>query len=524
MSAMLVASPLLTVFLVVALGAVVGAINFGPLRFGAAGALFVGLFVGAMLPESAHGLDMVKTLGLALFVYMAGLSAGHTFFRDLKTHAKFLTISVGILIATAVAVVFAGESMGLSRSLTLGLYAGALTTTPAMAATTTGEGAKAAAETGVGYALAYPIGVIIAIALVALIVNRDWPGKGDQPPQNDKVIRAITVAVKHEIPVREVPGFAEDELLMSYLRRGKVTRVVAPGETLFPGDLIVFVGDDEALAAAVKVTGEELDEHLADDRSEVEVQRLVISNPELAGRTVASMNLAGKFGAVVTRVRRGDTELLAVADLELELGDAVVAVARRKELDALTRYFGDSQLKISQVGAIPIGIGMVLGLGLGLIHFPLPGGSFTMGSAAGPLIVGILLGALGRTGPLVWVPPQAAGLVIRQIGLLLFLSTIGLISGPAFAEQAVTMTGVKVGILGAGVVLMVSLGVMLTGWLMGHSAQRTAGWIAGVIGQPAILSYAQSRSDDDRIENAYMALFALGMVVKILITQIASVL
>ncbi|WP_182353949.1 TrkA C-terminal domain-containing protein [Flaviflexus huanghaiensis] len=514
---LLSASPLLTIFIVVALGAALGAIPFGPLRLGAAGALFVGLAIGAFVPDVGATLGLLQSLGLALFVYMVGLSAGQTFFADLKRQAPLMMWAAIILILAAAGAIVLGRVLGLEVDMVTGIFAGSLTSTPALAA------ANAATSSGlpsVGYAIGYPVGVILAILVVAWIVGKDWPGRKDVGSLAGEDIDAVSVVVKNPMPVRTVKGFADQELRMSYLRRHGRTRVISPGEELVAGDEVLFVGTAPVVAAAVEQVGERIPEHLAHDRAQVDFRHFVVSNDDLAGRTIAELNFAARFGGVVTRVSRGDLEMLARDDLILELGDRALAVVPRESLDEVASFFGDSVRGVSSFSALSVGVGMALGLLVGMVEIALPGDAqFSLGAAAGPLVVGMVLGALHRTGPLVWQVPQAANLTIRQLGLLIFLAAVGITAGPAFMETAFTRVGALSVVVGAVVVLIASLGMAAAGRLSGLSVPRTAGAIAGMIGQPAILSYATSRRDDERIEAGYAALFALSIIVKILLVH-----
>lgn len=509
-------SPLLTVFLVVALGGILGIIPFGGLRFGAAGALFVGLFIGNFVPDLGSQLGLVQNLGLALFVYMVGLSAGQTFFRDIKRHYKIMLASVVAIAAGALAAFLAGNLAGLDNELSIGVFTGSLTNTPALAAATTVLGGSA--QPGVGYSLGYPMGVTVGIIMVAMIVSRRWPERNDTPSMAGKSLTAVTAVVNKEIPLREVPGWAGQAIRVSYLRRGGKVRVVSPGEELEPDDEIVVVGMEDAVQRAVEAIGIAQPEHLADDRSRVDFRSFVISSKELAGQTVAELNLAGRFGAVVTRIRRGDLELLAVDYETLDLGDRLMVSFPRSEYEELDKFFGNSEQTVGQVDAVGLGLGMVLGLLLGAVEVSLPGGtSFSLGSSAGPLIMGMILGYLRRTGPLIWQLPLAANHSIRQLGLLLFLAAVGIASGPAFAKTAFSATGGKALIVGLLVAALVLAITAVAGRLLGVSAQRTAGTMAGVLGQPAILAFAASRENDERIDSGYAAVFAFGMIAKILL-------
>lgn len=515
---LLASSPLLAIMVVVALGAAVGMIPFGPIRFGAAGALFVGLAVGALAPDAGQGLGLVQQLGLGLFVYMVGLAAGETFFADLRKQLPLMMLGLGTAaLAFGVAVVV-GLGLGLDAGFITGTFAGALTSTPALAAATAATGSPNAA---VGYSIGYPLGVVLAIVAVGLVVGRRWSDARDPRSAAAEGIVATSAHVDRDTPLRAVPGWTDETIKMSYLVRDGHTRVLAPGEHLQAGDHVLVVGAPAAVAAAVEHLGHPLDGRLTSDREDVDFRRFVVSNPAVAGRTVAQLNLPSRFGGVLTRVLRGDADLLARDDLVLQPGDRVLAVVPRSEMDAVARHLGDSERKVSEVDALALGLGLSLGLLVGVVTIPLGGDvRFSLGAAAGPLVVGMVLGALHRTGPLTWDLPLSANLTIRQLGLLLFLAAVGLASGPAFAAAAFTETGVRAGLLGVAVLAASAAVFALGGCLLGLSAPRTAGALAGFVGQPAVLTFATARLDDDRIEAGYAALFALGIIVKILLVQV----
>ncbi len=519
---LLTGSPLLTILVVVALGAAVGVIPFGPLRFGAAGALFVGLAIGAWEPALGEGLGLVSSLGLALFVYTVGIAAGETFFADLRKQLPLMGLGIVIIAVVTVLAVVMGTALGLESPLIAGVLAGALTSTPALAAATAATGSPDAA---VGYSLGYPVGVVLAIIAVAIVVTRRWPGAKDSAPPSAEGLVAESVHVERAAPLRDVPGWIDETIKMSYLIRDGHTRVLSPGEDVQPGDQVLVIGEPDAVNEAMSFLGHRMERELTSDRDAVDFKRLVVSSPAIAGRSVAELNLPSRYGGVLTRVRRGDTDILARDDLVLQLGDRVLAVAPQGELGALTTYLGDSERRVSEVDALGLGLGMVLGLLLGAISLPLPGGGdFSLGPAAGPLIVGMVLGAVHRSGPLIWQIPLSVNLTIRQLGLLLFLATVGLASGPLFAEQAVTSTGLRAGALAAVIVGVSAVAFLGGARLLGLSAQRAAGGFSGYIGQPAILSFATGRVSDERIDAGYAALFALGIIAKIVAVQVIGAL
>ena len=521
MASLFASSPLLALFVVVALGAAIGAIRIGPLRFGAAGALFVGLVVSALHPEvvSTH-MSIVQPMGLAFFVYCVGISAGATFFQDLRKQTNLLALTTVVCVVGALIALVGGRLLGLSSGLTSGLFTGALTAAPALDTATRLTGDPNAA---VGYAFGYPVGVIGGILIVTITVTRKWVGPKDTPSLAGASLEAVTIHVSKHINTRDIEAWRDQRVRLSYLRRDGRTRVTAPGEDLLPGDHVVMVGDPESIKETAPLVGEILDHNLEDDRSDLAFERIVVSNPDVAGRSVSELNVTKRFGAVITRVRRGDLDLLARDDLDLQLGDHVAVVVPTDELDDIAEWLGDSERRVAEVDGMAFGIGLVLGLLLGIVSFPLPGGQgFQLGAAAGPLIVGMLLGALRRTGPLVWTLPAAANLTIRQIGLMLFLAALGLNAGPQFASLLGSPEGWRAALLAAVMVVVCCVIQALGAKFIGLSSARAAGGIAGFLGQPAVLQAADARVTDERIEAAYATLFAFAIIVKILLLPVIT--
>lgn len=512
------AHPLLVVMIVLALGGLFGQIPFGPLRFGAAGALFMGLLVGAVDPRFGQGLDGVKALGIVLFCYTVGLAAGNTFLSDLRRQWSLMVAGVVGLVAMAGAGVGLASVLGLSPAHVAGAYAGVLTS-PAIDAALAATGASH--DTLVGYALAYPTGVVVALLVMSVMVGRRWPARRDTPSLAEAGLTARSVRVERDIAVGDIPGWAEERVKLSYLERDGEMRVTRASDVLRAGDRVLVVGNLERIEEAASALGHlSAADPLTADRREVDFRRFLVSNPSLVGRTVEQLNMSGRLHGIVTRVRRGDLDLLARDDLVLHPGDRVLAVVPRGRMAEAADFFGDSERHVSQVDAFTFGLGATLGLLVGLISITLPGGvRFSLGTAAGPLVVGMVLGALHRTGPFRWDLPLAVNATLRQIGLMVFLACVGLASGPAFLTQAATPTGVGIVVMSAVSLLLGAVVMFGAARWIDLSAQRASGAFAGFVGQPAILAYADARVNDERIGSAYGALFALGTIVKILLVQ-----
>ena len=520
----LAGAPLLTLFLVMAFGTVVGRLRFGPVRFGAAGALFVGLAVGALDPALGEGFAVYQNLGLALFVYMIGLAAGNRFFRDLRTQYP-LMIAASILLALfATGTMMLGRAFGLSPELTAGTFTGTLTSTPALAAATRASGGSTIPA--VGYAIAYPLGVLMPMIMLSILLTtpglrRAFTSRRDQGRPRGQHIRDRSVLVHDTIALADIPGYAEGTVTASYLLRRGHMAVVRRDTILHEGDHVLLIGFPEALQRAIDAIGEPSRRRLTYDRTDVDYRRILVSSAHLAGRMIQDTRITSRYGGVVTRVRRGDEDMIATPTTRIELGDRVRVVAPRENIEAISAYLGDSEKRINDVDFLALGLGLSLGLAIGLITIPLGDSvSFALGSAAGPLVVGLIFGRVEHTGALLWTVPRPVNLTIRQLGLTLFLAAVGVASGPAFAEHAFTFEGLKViAVAVLSLVLFLPL-IPVAGALLQISVERTAGAVAAFVGQSVILVHAMNITDDERVSSGYAAVYALSIVVKLLLVQV----
>lgn len=513
---LLAENQVLTVFLVVGAGTLFGLIPFGPVRFGAAGALFVGLALSAVDPRLSEGLELVKTVGLVLFVYTVGLAAGPTLIRTFRAQAMLMAGGAAVLLVVTVTTALVGGGLlGIGGGLLGGVFAGVGTSTPTLAAATSAAGTD---DPAVGYALTYAIGVVAGILAVHVEMSRQGTDH-DGPAATEGLVDRTIVATRRA-RLSDVPGAGDGAVRFSFLRHGTDTEVAEERTVVEPDDRVVVIGTQAAVDAATAWLGASAHDHLAHDRREVDYRRILLSNPDLAGRTVAELAFPDRFGGVVSRIRRGDLDLLARDDVHVQLGDRLRVVVPREEMEEASRYLGDAERKVSEVDAISLAFGLTLGFLLGLITVPLGSLRLSLGVAAGPLVAGIVLGWLERTGPIVWSLPTGASLTLRQIGLLLFLATVGLSSGPALASSLADPTGVQIILLG---VLVAVAGLILVSLLSRRYAMSPAhggGLIAGFVGNPSLLAFANSKALDERINDGYATLFVSGQIVKVILVQV----
>lgn len=539
---LLAREPLLLLFVVAGLGYLIGRVKVQGASLGVAAVLFVGLAFGALSPDLRLP-DVVFQMGLVVFVYTIGVSSGPAFFASLRSGGLRDNLFVVAMLVFAAVVLAVGHLVVRpDPAISAGVYAGSLTNTPALASLVDAVSRAApealretmAALPVVGYSVAYPMGVlgpILAIFAAQRLWRIDYRADAkrvrgvhlaEQELYNQTVL--VTRPEATGIPVAQLVAQHGWEVVFSRRKRGDEITLVTGDTTLTLGDLVSVVGTPEAVDAVVQALGAPppSGEQLAYDRSAYDYRRIFVSNEALAGRRLGDLNLTQRYGALVTRVRRGDADFLARGDTVLELGDRVRVVAPREQMKALSELFGDSYKHLSEINLLSFGLGVSLGLLVGLVPIPLPGGIvLKLGLAGGPLVVGLILGALRRTGPVLWTLPYGANLTLRQVGLILLLGGIGVNSGRTFVETLGQGGGVQLFLMGAAVSVATAAVALVIGYKVFKMPFAVlTGLVAGLHTQPAVFGFAIEQSENELPNVGYALAFPVATIAKIIIAQV----
>ncbi|QSV45907.1 aspartate:alanine exchanger family transporter [Geobacter benzoatilyticus] len=536
----LIANPLLLLFTVAAIGYPLGRLKFRGSSLGVAAVLFVGLGVGALHPELKLP-EIVYVLGLALFVYTIGLASGPAFVASLRQEGVRNNLLILCVLAFATMLTVAAQRfLALPATITVGLFAGSLTNTPALAGAL--ETIKhlapqnlmeqLLAEPVVGYSIAYPMGVmgvVLAISLVQKLWRIDYAEEAKQfkiagvatEALRSKTIR-VTWPQAGRQTVVELSRQQKWDVVFGRIKRNGEYLLTGPQVRLQPGDLLLAVGTGAELQRVAEVLGEVSEEEITADRSEFDYRRIFVSNPRVAGRRLGSLDLFERFGATVTRVRRGDDDFLPHDDMVLELGDRVRVVTSRERMGEVTALFGDSYRAVSEVDILTFSLGLALGLLLGIVPIPLPGGvTLKLGFAGGPLIVALVLGTIGRSGGMIWSLPYSANMTLRQIGLVLFLAGIGTRAGYGFVSTLADGGGFTIFAAGAVVTFTAALATLFIGHrLLKIPMGILIGMVAGLQTQPAVLGYALEQTGNDLPNIGYASVYPVATIGKIVAVQV----
>jgi putative transport protein len=521
LKALLEQSPIMALFLAIAVGYALGEIDIKGLSFGVGAVLFVGLAIGAFAPKSVPP-PLLGSLGLVMFLYGIGIQYGKQFFAGLTGPAGrkanlIALISILASLGTAVLIV---KVFHIKMDYVAGLFSGALTCTPALQAALEIAGNN---DPAVGYSVAYPFGIIVSILgiYVAALVFKP---KVEIPSK--KTLELVELVIRNPAVIgkrlEEVETMLPSEIEVAAVRRQHVTQIASLDTILEAGDSVLVVGkNEEAVTKAKDLLGEMGPQNILHDRENFEYIRVYASKRSVVGSRLSDLDMPAEAPCRIVNIRRGDAHIVPDPDLILEFGDHVGLFAELKHAPVLRSYFGDSIKGTTEFSYISIGIGMVLGVILGLIPVTVPGiGKLSLGIAAGPLIVSLILGKLGRTGGIVWTMPVTANLTLRNFGLTIFLAQVGISSG----KSLMASIG-DIGILFVCAAALIIFVMVLIIFVVGYKIMRIPfddilGILAGAVGNPAILAYGVKTVPTERPDINYAMIYPVGLILKVILISL----
>jgi putative transport protein len=534
-----VALTVLVLSIVAACGLALGSIKIRGLHLGIGGVLFAGLAMGRWIGHDAFDaeiLDFARDFGLILFVYTIGVQVGPGFLASLRKQglplnsAAFAVVLLGVLLTIGVS-----RIGGIEMRHAVGLFSGGTTNTPSLAAAQqalTEVKNVDATGTVAAYAIAYPfgvIGIIVIMVLVRVIFRVDVKSEVEALMREEGEATAlITRALEVTNPnldglqVRRVPGLGGEVFISRVMHANEIK--VAGGETVVHmGDVLLAVGPAAKLDAVQLVIGRRSNVDLTTVPSGITARRLLVTRSEALGKTVAELNLQHRYGVTITRIRRGDVELPPGPAVRLQFADTAMAVGEESAVKQVASELGDSLRRLNHPQVIPIFVGIALGVILGSVPFRLPGmpAAVKLGMAGGPLIVAIVLSRLGHVGPLVWHLPVSANFALREMGIVLFLASMGVKSGGQFFDTLLHGPGLYWMACGALITALPLIVVALFARVVMKMNYTTlCGLLAGSMTDPPALQFAGSITGSDAPSISYAAVYPLVMVLRVVAAQI----
>ena len=528
----------------IALGTLLGKVNLGGITLGVTWILFVGIAFGHFhMGIDPKVLGFVKEFGLILFIYSVGMQVGPGFFSSLKQNGlKLNALSLGVILIGILVTCLLAVASGTSLITLTGVMAGAVTNTPALgSAQQTYLDTMGANDPSIalGYAVAYPLGVIgLILALILLRkVFRVDPVQEDERLHREHVIEThdpdrITVVITNPQlegkRVYEVARLLNRNFVVSRILKQGATPTLADAQTVLSvGDKVFFVSDPRDTEAVVTFLGQQIEmpQEVWDEQSrdtELVSRRILVTRNSINGKQLGSLQLRKNFRVNVTRVNRSGVDLLAAPSLELLLGDRLTVVGSESDIAEVAGLLGNSQKRLREPNIIPMFIGILFGVLVGMIPFhisgiPLP---VKLGLAGGPLIVAILLSRFGARFHLVTYTTISASLMLREIGISLFLAAVGLSAGPEFVSTLAN--GGLVWVWYGFLITVIPLLVMglLGRWVFKFNYFALMGTLAGSMTNPIALSFVTSSSPNDIPAVSYSTVYPLTMFLRVVSAQI----
>ncbi|VTM24768.1 putative transporter [Stutzerimonas stutzeri] len=535
--------------LVAVIGLWIGHWKIKGVGLGIGGVLFGGIIVAHFTNQygialDSHTLHFIQEFGLILFVYTIGIQVGPGFFASLrKSGLKLNGLAILIVVLGSVSVVVLTKAIGVPLDIALGIYSGAITNTPSLGAgqqILTELGLSHATSTmGMAYAMAYPFGIcgiLLVMWLIRLFFNikiDEEANRFNQESGYDKEsLHTISVKVTNYnldgLGLLEIPGFEEEDVVCSRLKRGENVIVPKADTEIHLDDVLHLVGDDHALRKMRLVIGEEVDMPVLSASGEIRAERVVVTNEKVLGKKIRALNVHSKYGVVISRLNRAGVELVPSGDTSLQFGDVLHMVGRTDVLNQAISVIGNAQQKLLQVQMLPVFIGIGLGVLFGSIPFYIPGFpvALKLGLAGGPLVVALILARIGSIGKLYWFMPPSANLALREIGIVLFLAIVGLKSGGNFIDTLVNGSGLEW--MGYGI-FITFVPLMIVGVIARLYAKLNylsiCGLLAGSMTDPPALAFANEMKEDNGAASlSYATVYPLVMFLRIISPQLLAVL
>lgn len=538
-----VAHSVLILSLVIAFGIMLGKVKIAGISLGVTWILFVGIVFGHFnLNLDEHLLHFLKEFGLILFVYSIGLQVGPGFFSAFKKGGFTLNmLTVLVVFVSVLITIILHFFTGIPITTMVGILSGAVTNTPGLGAAQQANSdlnGIDAPEIALGYAVAYPLGVIGCIlALLALkyllhinTAKEEMEADRGLGHLQELTVRPISVQIRNEAvegkKIKDIKPLLNRAFVISRIRHhegdGKAELVNAD-TVLHVQDEFLFIANPIDVEAIIAFFGKKINVEWEQSDKNLISRRILITKPELNGKSLAQLKIRNNFGANITRVNRSGVDLVAAPQLQLQMGDRVTIVGSELAVSHTEKILGNSLKRLNHPNLIPIFLGIALGCILGSLPFMFPGipQPVKLGLAGGPLIVSILISRFGPQYKLITYTTMSANLMIREIGISLFLACVGLGAGKGFVDTIIYEGG-YVWIAYGAIITVVPL---LIGGLIGRFAWKLnyytlIGVLSGTNTNPPALAYSSDLTSCDAPAVGYATVYPLAMFLRVLTAQI----
>jgi len=538
-----VAQTIILYSFVIAIGVVSGKIKVFNISLGITFVLFAGIAVGHFGFEINHQvLDFAKDFGLILFVFAVGLQVGPGFFSSFRKGGLTLNLlAMSVVFLGAVMAVALHFITGISMPTMVGILSGAVTNTPGLGAAqqalkevTSGNPGATPPDISLGYAVAYPFGVLgIIITMLAIRratrtniadeITRYNQLRNPEVELPEKVSIVLTNPGIEGKKVQQLKEFLKQDAVVSRIYHDGIVTGANSGSELHIGDIALFVAQKGDIAGLIRQLGKKSELDLASQPGKLMSKQVLVTQVSVSGKSLESLKLRSHYDINITRIYRAGIELVATPKLKLQIGDKITVVGEESAIESVAQILGDSLKRLNEPNLFPIFTGILLGVVLGSIPIAIHGipTPFKLGLAGGPLIVAILLSKYGYKLSLSSYTTPSANLMLREVGIVLFLASVGIKAGEKFIPTLVSGDGFMW--MGYGV-LITLVPLLLVGFFTGVILKRSffevCGLLSGSMTDPPALAFANSVAQCEAPAVAYATVYPLVMFLRIVTAQL----
>lgn len=535
-----VAHTILIYSIIIVTGVWLGKIKVYGISLGITFVLFAGIAAGHLGLTTDHAvIDFIKDFGLILFVFSIGLMVGPGFFSSFKKGGISLNLlALTIVSLGALTTILLHYISGISMPVMVGIMSGAVTNTPGLGAAqqalAQASGGNPVPQTGLGYAVAYPfgvLGIIITMFLIRSLFRIDIRNELNAFTQHhhpkESLPEKVSITVKNlrvtGSTIREVTGMIKYEFIISRLMREGNIMLPVSETVLRENDIILVVTQKKYIDEVLSLIGKKSNTDISKSSGPIQVRQVLVTNKKVAGKEIADLRIRSKYNVNITRVHRAGIELVAIPGFRLQLGDKLTCVGDELSIGNVASELGNSVKRLDEPNLIPIFLGVLAGVLLGSVPLHIPGvvRPLSLGLAGGPLIVAILLSRYGYKFSLVSYTTPSANLMLREIGIVLFLASVGITAGEKFIPTLTSGEGFVWMGYGAIITLLPLLVVGLYARMrLKKNFLEICGLLSGSMTDPPALAYANSLADCEGPAIAYATVYPLVMFLRIFTAQI----
>lgn len=534
-----VAHTILIYSLIIVAGVGLGKIKIRGISLGITFVLFAGIAAGhAGLTANHAVIDFIKDFGLILFVFSIGLQVGPGFFSSFKRGGISLNLlALSIVFLGALTTVILHYITGISMPVMVGIMSGAVTNTPGLGAAQQAlaqvSGDNPVQQIGLGYAVAYPFGVLGIILTMFMIrtifrinVEDELNSFTQSHHPRESLPGKVSITVKNRRvigqTIRDVTGMIKYEFIISRVMRQGNIMLATSDTVLEENDIILVVTQKKYIDEVLSLIGKKSSTDISASSGPIQVRQVLVTNKKVAGKEIADLRIRSKYNVNITRVHRAGLELVAIPGFRLQLGDRLTCVGDELSIGNVTSELGNSLKRLDEPNLIPIFLGILAGVLLGSVPIHIPGvvRPLSLGLAGGPLIVAILFSRYGYKFSLVSYTTPSANLMLREVGIVLFLASVGITAGEKFIPTLTSGEGFVWMGYGAIITLLPLIVVGLYARMhLKKNFLEVCGLLSGSMTDPPALAYANSLADCEGPAIAYATVYPLVMFLRIFTAQ-----